>query len=243
MKSIILYSLVSGLIITSVLFMITFILEVTDFNSSKIDNWSALFTIISVLLAFLLSFISLMVLIVTLKNTQKMTKATFDALVNQKDDNYISQIESLCQRFNQTLDRENVVFANNIDCYFNTRINDLFINTSEWIIANKITSHDFLLKTCKSISENYIGRINIETDLLLSILRAVFSITDVNKQDIAKAIIKDSIEAERRFWFCCMVDEKSNHEFFTYLANFNDFMLMHDNLCHEVFMQEAMSVE
>ncbi|HIB8940677.1 TPA: hypothetical protein ACWYFA_003272, partial [Morganella morganii] len=90
MKSMILYSLVSGLIITSVLFMITFILEVTDFNSSKIDNWSALFTIISVLLASLLSFISLMVLIVTLKNTQKMTKATFDALVNQKDDNYIS---------------------------------------------------------------------------------------------------------------------------------------------------------
>lgn len=243
MKSIILYSLVFGLIITPMLFMVALILEVTDFNSSKIDNWSALFTIISVLLASVLSFISLMVLIVTLKNTQKMTKATFDTLVNQRDDNYISQIESLCQRFNQTLDRENIVFSNNIDCYFNTKINELYNYTVESIIANKITSHDLLLKECKSISENYIGRINIETDLLLSILRSVFSITDVNKQDIAKAIIKDSIEVERRFWFCCMVDEKHNHELFTYLTNFNDFMLMHDNLCHEVFMQEAMSAE
>ncbi|MEX9294594.1 hypothetical protein AB7Z57_07650 [Providencia alcalifaciens] len=241
MKSIILFSLVAVLVLILMFFMVVGILGVADFNSSKFDNWSNLFTIINVLLASTLSFISLMVLIATLKNTQKMTKATFDALISQRDDNYISQIESLCQRFNQTLDKENVVFANNIDCYFNTRINDLFNDTLGWIIANKITSHESLLQNCKSISINYIGRINTETDLLLSILRSLSSITDSNKQGIAKAIIKDSIEAERRFWFCCMIDEKSNHELFTHLDNFTDFLIMHDALSHEIFMQEAMS--
>lgn len=40
-----------------------------------------------------------------------------------------------------------------------------------------------------------------------------------------------------------MVDEKSNHEFFTHLANFTDFMIMDESLSHEVFMQEVMSTD
>ncbi|MBG2761457.1 hypothetical protein I4555_14455 [Proteus mirabilis] len=244
MKFIILFSLVTVLIfILMFFFIVTGILEASNFDSTKFDNWSGLFSIINVLLTSALSFTSLMILIATLKNTQKMTKSTFDALVNQREDNHISQIESLCQRFNQTLDKENTTFGNSVDCYFDTMISDWNHGTADWIIENKIKSHELVLEHCKSISINYIGRINTETDLLLSILRSLSSISDLNKNDIARAIIKDSIDAERRFWFCCMVDEKSNHEFFTHLANFTDFMIMNESLSHEVFMQEVMSTD
>ncbi|MBP6079778.1 MAG: hypothetical protein KA732_00710 [Providencia sp.] len=227
-----------AILVSMIVFFVVFLVEKTTFNSTSLTDWSGVFSVFNVLIASSLSFISLIILIVTLRNTQKMTEATFEALVNQKDDNYINQIENLCQRFNQTLEKENIVYANDIDCFFSNKVNEWYYQTKEWIQDNKIKSQDAALNYCKSISINYIGRINNETNMLLSILRTLNLITDRAKVDIAKAIVKDSISAEKRFWFTCMINEELNQEIFLYINDFDDFFILHENLSHKIFMQE-----
>ncbi|HIE0660996.1 TPA: hypothetical protein ACXJEZ_003533 [Providencia rettgeri] len=244
MKLKLLFSVMAfAVLVSMIIFFVVFLVEKTTFNSMSLTDWSGLFSVFNVLIASSLSFISLIILIVTLRNTQKMTEATFEALVNQKDDNYINQIENLCQRFNQALDKENIAFANDVGRFFDNKIDELHSGVSEWIIKNRVKSHKEVLEHCKSISEYSYNKIDTETDLLLSVLRALSSITDPYKKDIAKAIIQDCITPERRFWFCCMVNENLNHEFFTHISSFEEFMIMSDELLHEVFMQEAMDAD
>lgn len=207
------------------------------FYSSDITHWVNLATIFSGFVGTILTFSTVIILVLTLRETQKNSIENIKSLHRDADNKKLEIINLCCDTFNLFLDKEHIAFVNNENAYFDTLSHDIMINVNQSVIDKKIKIKYELIKECINKSKIY-RYDDVKTNLyfFINALKNISLINDVNLKDIATSILKNKISKDRIFWTICLMLANDNKEINIYLKLIPNIYIIPEKLHHNMMM-------